>query len=124
MGRKDIRKIRRIEKNEDRNIKLNNERKKENKREVKKYMKQLRSKKSKKGRKVEWIRQDYLCHHNIQTKLEISTLIILAINLFRESPTASIFNYLGSVVFNGVIFLGVSSSGIPRPIFVLIRGDA
>ena len=39
MGRKDIRKIRRIEKNEDRNIELNSERKKENKREAKKHIK-------------------------------------------------------------------------------------
>ena len=39
MGRKDIRKIERIEKNEDRDVELNNERKKENKREVKKHVK-------------------------------------------------------------------------------------
>ena len=39
MGRKDIRKRERIEKNEDRNVELNEERKKMNKREVKKYIK-------------------------------------------------------------------------------------
>ena len=39
MGKKDLRKIERIEKNEDRNVELNEERKKMNKREVKKYIK-------------------------------------------------------------------------------------
>ena len=39
MGINDIRKIERIEKNEDRNIELNNERKKEKKREVIKHIK-------------------------------------------------------------------------------------